>query len=128
MDSWCKFKNYLDTGKSTYKKTIDLPRNIFDIIWSIFEELSEDELLLKCVHGETQNHNEAFNGITCKKCPKDIFVHRHTFKLRMNSAILHFKDWVCGVTKILQEFSKKNGIFTEIGSAHKDEKAYNGLR
>ena len=32
MDSLCKFKKDLKTGKNTYKKTIDLPRNIFAII------------------------------------------------------------------------------------------------
>ena len=123
MDSWYKFKKDLKTGENTYKKTIDLPRNIFAIISQIFELLSQDELLLKRVHGETQNPNEAFNGIVWKKCPKVIFVHRHAFEMRINSAILHFNDGAYGVTKILQEFSIKNGIFTDIGSTHKDEKS-----
>ena len=31
-DSWCKYKKDMVTGKSTYKKTINLPKWIYNII------------------------------------------------------------------------------------------------
>ena len=45
----------------------------------IFEELSQDELLLKCLKCRTQSLSESFNGKIWAKCPK---------------VRLHGKDWV----------------------------------
>ena len=38
----------------------------------IFTDLSNDVLLQKCLHGTTQNNNEALHGLIWKKVPKDI--------------------------------------------------------
>ena len=62
-DSWCKYKKDIVTGKSTYKKTINLPKWMYHFIRPVFDALADDELLSKCFHGETQNPNEAFNNI-----------------------------------------------------------------
>ena len=53
-DSWCKYKKDIVTGKSTYKKAINLPKWIYHIIRPVFDALADDELLSKCFHGKTQ--------------------------------------------------------------------------
>ena len=63
------------TEKSNYKETINLPKSIHDIIFPISNTLSNDDLLAKCVHGETQNPNETFNHIVWTICPKTIYVN-----------------------------------------------------
>ena len=35
-------------------------------------ELSDDDLLKKCLHGKTHITNESINGVIWKKCPKGI--------------------------------------------------------
>ena len=62
-DSWCKWQQDQSTGLSTYKSKICLPTAIRDLIMPIFsyEDLAADSLLERCLHGLTQNVNEAFN-------------------------------------------------------------------
>ena len=55
----CKWQKDIATGKKTYKNNINVPKWIHDIIKPIFEELNKNELLMKSLHGETQNANEA---------------------------------------------------------------------
>ena len=82
--------------------------------------MSKEELLKRCSHGKTQNANESFNNIIWLKCPKTVFVNRQSVELGVNSAILQFKDGAHGVSNILEQFSIKYGIYTNIGSSKKD--------
>ena len=43
-----------------------LPRDVLQAIKPIYEDLSRDELLQRCVEGFTQNNNESFNQNTWK--------------------------------------------------------------
>ena len=61
VDSWCKYQSDKLTGKETYKIKVNLPTAIKTLILPIFQDLSKDELLCKCLHGKTQNANEALN-------------------------------------------------------------------
>lgn len=50
-------------GTNTYKSKISIPFAIHTIIRPIFHDLSSDDLFKKCLHGLTQNTNEAFNSV-----------------------------------------------------------------
>ena len=80
-DSWCKF--HLDKLNNTneYVEHVSLPVKIFEIVKPIFKDLSADPLLSKCLHGKTQNANEAINSIIWKRCPKNILLAEIQFKL-----------------------------------------------
>ena len=58
------------------KNKTNIPELIHDIIRSIFDELSKDELLSKCLHRTTQNANESLNNLIWSKCPKRVFIKR----------------------------------------------------
>eukprot|EP00112_Aurelia_sp_Birch-Aquarium-sp1_P011533 Seg2424.2 transcript_id=Seg2424.2/GoldUCD/mRNA.D3Y31 product="hypothetical protein" protein_id=Seg2424.2/GoldUCD/D3Y31 len=62
------------------------------ILEPIFRDLSSDDLLKKCLHGQTQNCNEAFNGVLWNKCPKEVFVGKTILELATNSAVIHFNE------------------------------------
>ena len=47
----------------------------------IFTDLINDDLLQKCLHGTTQNNNEALNGLIWKKVPKDVFVGHNVLEI-----------------------------------------------
>ena len=47
-------------------------------------------MLRKCLHGQTQNSNEAFHSILWPRSPKNIFISRRTFEI--NSAVIHYND------------------------------------
>ena len=67
----------------------------------IFQDLSSKDLLRKCLHGTTQNNNEALNGIIWLKCPKEVYVERFTLELGVCSAILNFNS---GTKSIINVF------------------------
>ena len=80
-ESWCK-KNKL----KKHKEKINLPEWMFPILTKIFKDLSNDDLLCKCIHGETQNANEFLNNIIWMKCPKQVFVERSILQLDVQYA------------------------------------------
>ena len=70
-DTWCKYwKDKLNNEKQFVEKP-GMPIAVYDIIKPIFLDLSNDTLLKKCLHGKTQNANEALNNLIWTKCPKN---------------------------------------------------------
>ena len=120
-NSWCKCKEDIVTGKSTYKKTINLPKWIYHIIRPVFDALADNEFLSKCFHGETQNPNEAFNNIVWTRCPKTIYVSRSVMELGVNSAVLHYNEGACGISNVFSYFKIDNGYYMEKGSIKRNK-------
>ena len=57
-DTWCIYqKNKID-GKETF---VNLPVEIRRAILPVFTGLTKPDMLIKCLHGKTQNANESFN-------------------------------------------------------------------
>ena len=54
-DSWCRFKQDKAKGTSLYKPGPGLPDNIIKLVKPIYERLSKDDLLERCLDGKTQN-------------------------------------------------------------------------
>ena len=58
-DSWCGFQHDVAKGTSDYQHNHPLPKAVTNSILPIFEALSDEDLLARCLHGGTQNQNEA---------------------------------------------------------------------
>ena len=56
----------------------------------IFQDLSSDDLLSKCLHGKTQNANESFNGMVWERIPKTDYVGLNLFRFGVYDAVNHF--------------------------------------
>ena len=109
-DSWCKYHK----DPSNYKPSVNLAKWIHDLCLPIFKALSDDELLKKCLHGNTQNPNESINSIIWSKCPKAIYVSKTVLEIGTCSAILEFNDGSYGVKSVLNYFGIRSGICFEI--------------
>jgi len=59
-DSWRV--NINETRTNTFKYGPGLPVSVIAHVKPISQYLSSDSLLLECLHGKTQNHNERFNS------------------------------------------------------------------
>ena len=88
---WCKYRLAEKDGKPFDEKP-GLPAVIRDKIMPVFRDLSSEDLLRKCLHGNTQNNNEGLNAFIWKRLPKDIFVGRHVLQMAVCSAVLHFNS------------------------------------
>ena len=96
-----------------------MPLWIHDLLKPVFQDLSKDELLSKCLHGKLQNCNEALNNIIRTKCPKNVFLEREVLEMGVHSAILEFNEGPKGFYKVLNKFYMEPGIFTEQSSSKK---------
>ena len=72
------FKEIKLLGKARYKSSINIPKNIIDLISPIFShsDLGSDSQLERCLHGQIQNCNEALNQLIWSRYPKDVFEGR----------------------------------------------------
>ena len=86
--SWCKYQADITNGTQTYVHKTGLPVHVCNKIAPIFQDLSSQDLLRKCLHGTTQNNNEALNGITWLKCPRGIC---RTIYLRTRCMFCHIE-------------------------------------
>jgi len=60
-DSWCSWQKAQATGDLNHTHKTPMSEEVFKAILPIYEELSRDELLSRCLGGYTQN--ESFNAI-----------------------------------------------------------------
>lgn len=75
-DSWCKFKS----DPENYKHKHGLPECVLKFILPIFNDLADETLLRKCLHGKTQNNNECLNKMIWDRCSKEFFVEKEAIE------------------------------------------------
>ena len=88
--SWCQYKKDKAKGTQLYKPGKGLPLDIVYKLKPIFQDLSSDDLLSKCLHGKTQNANESFNGMVWERIPKTDYVGLNLFCFGVYNAVNHF--------------------------------------
>ena len=116
-DSWCKWWS----DKIKYKKKLNLPSAVTKLLDPVFRDLSRDDLLERCIHGQTQNANEAFNHILWQKCPKEVFVGRDTLEISLYSAIINFNDGFSGIKDVLRTLGLNVSKYVDNGVTQKDQ-------
>ena len=55
-------------------------------------DLSNDELLKKCLYGKTQNNNESTNNLIQKRFPQNVYVGRAVLQIGTASAVINFNE------------------------------------
>ena len=113
--SWCGYKRDQANKTKTYKHGAGLPLDIIAKIKPIYIRLSSDELLKKCLHGKTQNQNEAFNGLVWQRVPKEVFVGRSLLEFGLYDAVAHFNQGSVTVLELYKSLNIEPGLYTEAG-------------
>jgi len=74
LKSWCSWQ--AEKAKGTNMKDFQhdppMSKEIFEAIKPEYEELSREELLIRCLGGFTQNSNESLNSLVWSMTPKNI--------------------------------------------------------
>ena len=97
VNTWCKYWQSQNNG-TRYEEKKGVPETI-KVLRPIFDNFAKDELLAKCLHGKTQNNNEALNSLVWKRVPKDVFVGRYIVEMGVSTAVIHFNDGVTGTSR-----------------------------
>ena len=81
----------------------------------VFDELSDDNLLMKCLQGKTQKQNEAFNGIIWNRIPKSRFVGYKQFEMDVLDGVVHFNIGNLATVLIFDQMGMERGFCTMNG-------------
>ena len=82
---------------------MNISEKIYQLIRPLWLRLSNNVLIEKCLHGRTQNVNEAFNACVWKRAPKDIFVSKNVLDMSVASAVVAFNDGASGALKMMKK-------------------------
>jgi len=113
--SWCQFQVDKAVGTQKYKPGPGIPNEVLKHIKPEFVTLSDDDLLSKCLHGQTQNRNESFNAMIWRRVPKDCYVGLQQFKTGVCDAIAHFNMGNIATINIYRELGIEPGEYTTAG-------------
>ena len=91
------------------RKRREYQKQLKALLRPIFDNFAEDELLAKCLHGKTQNNNEALNSLVWKRVPKGVFVGRYIVEIGVSSAVIHFNDGVTGMKQVFSSLELTPG-------------------
>ncbi|KAK6970916.1 forkhead box protein k1 [Biomphalaria glabrata] len=106
---WC---GYLK-DPSSYKHKNSLPRSVVEFIRPIFNDLADEKLLSRCLHGKTQNANESLNKLIWDRCSKEYFAEKTTIEKSVYSAISHFNDGASSILKLHENLGIAGGYYSE---------------
>ncbi|XP_015590648.1 uncharacterized protein LOC107265572 [Cephus cinctus] len=99
-DTWCDWKKAESADTlDTYYHRPALSKVVFDAIKPIYEDLSRDEFLNRCLGGYTQNSNKSFNATVSKLAPESYSSGETVLDLATDLAVCNFNN---GLTSILQ--------------------------
>lgn len=111
-DTWCGFHRAIACGEQYHHKH-SLPYAVMEVIKPIFRDLSDRNLLQKCLHGHTQNQNESFNNCIWERVPKTVFVGHRIICVGVYDAILTFNNGAVRRLLVFDQMGLKPGANTE---------------
>ena len=114
-DSWCTYQLDIANKTNLYVHGKGLPDEVIKHVKPIFDSLSNDQLLSKCLHGKTQNQNESFNTLIWKRTPKDRFVKLKQFEIAVYDAAAHFNIGNLATLLVYDYVNIERGYFTTNG-------------
>ena len=85
-DGWCNFWK----SRDNYDDENRLPTVFYDLLEPIFQRLSKNDLLNRCLRGMTQNQNESVNGVLWGQCLKTKFCGRKKVELAVSETVCEF--------------------------------------
>jgi len=111
-DSWCEWQraaaeNQLQSFKHSYSA---LPTDVLNAIKPIYEDLSKDALLERCIGGFTQNNNESFNQLIWKITPKNVSGNAEIVEIAANVAACTFNEGCFALLAFMQDMGISSGI------------------
>ncbi|GFV57393.1 uncharacterized protein TNCV_3569451 [Trichonephila clavipes] len=110
-DTWCKFKKAELLGE-TYHHKNSLPVDVVEAMRPVFRDLTNPELLKKCLHGGTQNPNESVNNVIWSRVPKKTFVQLEVLSLGTYDAVSSFNMGNVSKLEILRKMCIEPGDYT----------------
>nr|XP_036678349.1 uncharacterized protein LOC118879563 isoform X2 [Drosophila suzukii]XP_036678357.1 uncharacterized protein LOC118879567 isoform X2 [Drosophila suzukii] len=124
-ESWCEYQKALaTTGIEDFHHSYEpFPDEVITAIEPIYEDLSKDELLQRCLGGFTQNNNESLNQLIWRISPKVLASSPTIIEIAANAAACTFNEGYIALLAFLEEMKINVGP-----SAHEYVKTFDESR
>ena len=123
QDSFCKHWQ----PKQDYKSYVSFSLVTYKVIYPIFQNLCDDELLSRCLDGTNENPKEAVNQIVWKKCPKATFISTVVLETGVAFTVIIFSDGKSGFEKLFSRLNLSFGVNTKSGVIDKDQQSIKNM-
>lgn len=121
-NSWCSWQRAEAEGKlKDYTHNPPLTDQVQQVIRSIYIDLSANELLERCLGGNTQNNNESFNGLLWHFAPKHIYSGAKMVQIAAYLATGIFNERFYAVLKIFDTMRIVIGPEAKSSADNRDE-------
>ncbi|XP_011882790.1 PREDICTED: uncharacterized protein LOC105570297 [Vollenhovia emeryi] len=101
-DSWCTWQKAKAQGKlAEYSHKPALSDYVLSAITPIYEELSSENLLQRCIGGFTQNNNESLNALIWSFAPKRVFSGAKTVEIASYLGASIFNEGYASLLKMM---------------------------
>lgn len=102
-DSWCSWQKASTTGTlNNYKHKPALSADVAEAIKPIYEDLSRNNLLERCLGTFNQNNNKSLNNVIWKFTPKSFFNGTSIVEIIANLGIILFNDGHVALLDVLE--------------------------
>ena len=115
-DSFCNYNKVRTDGTSTYKLGPGLPILIVLELKLMFEQLSHEYFLSKCLHGITTNQNKTFDAMSWDRLPKSRYVTFTPLQFVLYDAVTNFNIGRKASALIFEELGMIPRKYTLTGS------------
>ena len=100
--SWCKHQRTEATGEPPPQHRTTIVAEIAPFVRKVYEDLSADSLLQRCLLGASQNQNESFNSLIWNRCPKTEFSSAIVVQIAVDLAVITFNSGQGALRGLLQ--------------------------
>lgn len=106
VTSWCEYQRAkAKSEEKSFKHSYTAwPSDVMSAIRPIYEDLTKDDLLERCLGGYTQNSNESFNQNVWKIMPKHLPASSTTVNIAANIATCQFNEGKYGLLAVMDGF------------------------
>ncbi|KAE8740595.1 hypothetical protein FOCC_FOCC013896 [Frankliniella occidentalis] len=110
--TWCKYNKAKNEGKlNTFKHVGTLPPPVMDAIKPVFDDLSKDDLLKRCLGNRTQNPNESLNAVIWKNVPKTVYCGLRILQIGVFDAVCMFNGGWKSRLKLMKRMNMVPGPY-----------------
>lgn len=109
--SWCKWRRaeFLGEAEQFKHNKPPLSEAVQKVIKPIYEDLSKEELLSRCLGSETQNNNESLNSLIWTFAPKHLHSGPKVVEIATFLAVIIFNEGFEAILKTLETMGVKIG-------------------
>lgn len=123
VDSWCKWQKAIALNQDPRNEDLAplLGEDIKKHLLPIYQNLSKDDLLERCLGGHTQNANESFNATVWRLSPKHLHCGLKVVEISAYIAAGIFNEGYTSVLKIMNLLNLTIGTYAKVFAHNSDE-------